>query len=637
MSILGRLIFGSKPAPGASVAADAERARAAADAKIASGQALEDAGELARAEADYRAALDLAPDYPRAHINLGNALQKQERLEEAAAAHARALEIDPAYAPAHYNLGAVRLALGDAGSARASLERALEINPAMADAAVLLAAACELLGDRARAERELERAIAIDPHSAGALANLGALRLDAGELERARAAFAQALELAPASVPALCGLGRIDLMQGRAREASAAFRRAQQASPAAMDGWSAYLFSLNFRDDVAVEEVAREHRAFGAAFDRPAPPRRAAHPSGRRIRVGYVSADFMKHPVGLFLRPVLAHHDRAAFETFCYSNGTQQDALTEELRASAMHWRGLRGRGDDWAAQRIRDDGIDVLVDLSGHTAHNRLGVFALAPAPVQATWLGYLNSSGLAAMDYRICDAGTDPPGASEALYSEALARLPHSQWCYQPYHAMALDADPRAGAAGPAVFGSFNQFAKVSDACLDLWCAVLRAAPGTRLQVYAAPEGVAEAFAGRIARRGVAPERVTLHGRLGILEYFSAIANVDIALDPLPYNGATTTLDTLWMGVPVVALAGDRPISRGSFSIAAAAGLEELLAATSDAYVERNVALAQDARARTALRRGLRSRLEASPLMDAAGFTRDLETAYRRMLGMA
>jgi predicted O-linked N-acetylglucosamine transferase (SPINDLY family) len=628
MGILGRLLAGPGK-PGVATGSREEAGRL-----ISRGQASEDAGEFAAAERLYREAIVAAPGYPRAHTNLGNALQKLGRLEDAVASHLAALELDPAYAGAHFNLGAVLVQLGDIAQARQHLERALELDPGMADAAVILANVHEDEGDLQGARRQLERALAILPQHAGAAANLGAVLIEIGDYGAAQTAFREALVLDPDSAPALCGLARIEVQCGRAPLAQAPFRAALGKAPHEAQAWSSFLFSLNLHDDLDAQEVAREHFAFGKAFEGRAPPRAARRPARQRIRVGYVSGDLMKHPVALFLRPVLACRDGAAFETFCYSNGRVEDELTAELRASSDQWRSIAGREDSWVEELIRADGIDVLVDLSGHTAHNRLGVFARRPAPVQATWLGYLNTTGLEAMDFRICDRHTDPEGATEALYTESLARMPDSQWCYAPYHDIPLKA-ATASARRPVVFGSFNQFAKVSDGCLDLWAAILRELPDARLRAYGVPAGVAAGdFRRRLEQRGVAPERATIHGRAGILDYFAAIEEVDIALDSMPYNGATTTLDTLWMGVPVVALRGNRAIGRGSYSIVSAAGLHELAAEDPAAYVEMNVRLAEDAAARLAMRLALRPRLQASPLMDAQRFARGMEGLFRKML---
>jgi predicted O-linked N-acetylglucosamine transferase (SPINDLY family) len=628
MGILGRLLGGSKksgPAP---------ESREEADRLIARGQQSEDSGDFAAAEARYREAIAAAPSYPRAHINLGNALHKLGRLEDAAASHRAALDFDPDYAGAHFNLGTVLVQLGDNTLAKRHLERALEKNPAMTDAAIMLATACEAEQDLPGARAQLERALSIDPRHAGAAANLGTVLVEMGEIGAAEESFRESLRFDPDCAQALAGLARIDVQRGCAREAEAAFRAALQKNPGDTLVWSSFLFSLNLRDDLDAQSVAREHFAFGELFAGGARVPVPRNSPRSRIRVGYVSGDLMKHPVALFLRPVLASHDRAQFETFCYSNSRQEDELTVELRKTSDHWRSIAGREDPWVEALIRADEIDVLVDLSGHTAGNRLAVFALRPAPVQATWLGYLNTTGLQAMDFRICDRHTDPEGATEAFNTESLARLPHSQWCYSPYYDLPLKALPAAGSR-PVTFGSFNQFAKVSDACLDLWAAILREVPESCLRVYGVPAGeAAERFHARLEQRGVPRQRATLHGRAGILDFFAAIEDVDIALDSMPYNGATTTLDTLWMGVPVVALRGTRAIGRGTCSIASAAGFTELVTETPAEYVERNIHLARDSRARIALRHSLRPKLQSSPLMDTGRFTRDLEALYRKML---
>ncbi len=646
MSILSRLLGGpgkdgSLPASEAAPPIDPPsksdppaEAREDADRLVVRGQGLEDVGNFAAAETCYRDAVAAAPSYPRAHINLGNALQKLGRLDEAAATQRTALRFDPDHFGAHFNLGAVLLELHETEDAKAHLERVLELNPGMADAAILLADAYEAEGNLPGARRQLERALAIDPGHAGAAANLGVMLLETGDVDAATKSLRDALRADPDSVPALMGIARIDVRRGRADLADAPYRHALRVDPSDPLLWSSFLFSLNLRDDLDAQAVAREHFAFGRIFEGPRPAK-APEKSGRpRIRVGYVSADLMKHPMAVFMLPVLKSHDRAAFETICYSNSHVDDELTSELREASDRWRWIAGLDDATVADLVRADGIDVLVDLSGHTAHNRLGVFARKPAPVQATWLGYLNTTGLRAMDYRICDRYTDPEGEAETLSTESRARLPNSQWCYSPYYEIPLP-EHDAGPDRPLVFGSFNQFTKVNDACLDLWSAILRELPDSQLRVYCVPSGIDEdEFLARLERRGVQRARVTLHGRLGALDYFAAIADADIALDPIPCNGATTTLDTLWMGTPVIGIRGNRAYSRGSYSILSASGVTELIAQNAADYVAMNIRLAKDTGGRVALSRSLRPRLQASPVMDTKSFTRDLESLYRSML---
>jgi predicted O-linked N-acetylglucosamine transferase (SPINDLY family) len=351
--------------------------------------------------------------------------------------------------------------------------------------------------------------------------------------------------------------------------------------------------------------------------------------------VGYVSGDFRATPVAWFIAPVLRHHDPERIETYCYSNAPAEDEITARLRPEADHWRRIHDLDDDAVVALVQRDGIDVLVDLSGHTLANRLGVFARRAAPVQATWLGYLNTTGLASMDYRITDAHTDPVGRSEALHSERLARMPHSQWCWVPFHDAQAKVveEPVAGAA--PVFASFNHTGKISDASVELWSAILRRVPRAKLRVHAAGRAdQEEILRARFSAHGVDASRLSFVPDLPIDGYFDAFRGVDIALDTFPYNGGTTTFVTYWMGVPMVALTGQRGIARGGYSIARSAGFDELIARNAQEYVELNVALAEDAPRRVALARTLRDRLMASVLGDAERFTRDLEALYHDMV---
>ena len=294
------------------------------------------------------------------------------------------------------------------------------------------------------------------------------------------------------------------------------------------------------------------------------------------------------HPVALFLRPVLAQYDRAAYDVFCYSNTREPTDIANEMARSVTAWRDIARLDDADAADLIRKDEIDILVDLSGHSERHRLAVFAKHPAPVQVTWMGYLDTTGLTAMDYRLCDCHTDPEGATECLHTERLVRLPDSQWCYLPWSEVAPNARLPTGVAGDVVFGSFNQFQKISKTCLDLWARILARVPDARLVVMdVRDERSREWLLARLAQRGVESDRVTLRGRESIEDYYSAIANVDIALDTFPY-GATTTFDVLWTGTPIVALHGGRGLARSCWSILSSLGMPELAAHSPDAYVE-------------------------------------------------
>jgi protein O-GlcNAc transferase len=328
--------------------------------------------------------------------------------------------------------------------------------------------------------------------------------------------------------------------------------------------------------------------------------------------------------------PVLERHDRAAFEVYAYATNNRPDAFTARLAAAADHWRDAAALSDQDLAQAIAQDRIDVLVDLAGHSGICRLGVFARQPARVQAAWLGYLNTTGLKRMRYRISDRHADPPGSAERLHTEALVRLPHSQWCYRPFFEVELAARPPCARHGHLTFGSFAQAAKLSSGTRRLWARILGALPDARLLVVGVAPGRAQQdLLGDFAAAGIAAGRISLVPFVPVEDYYRCFAEVDIALDPLPYSGATTTCDALWMGVPVLTMAGTRPASRSAASILTTVGLSDWIAASPDEYLQKAV----QAKDLTALRSTLRERMRASPLMDEARFTRDLEEAYRRM----
>jgi protein O-GlcNAc transferase len=612
-------------------------AKSAADRQIALGNAHEDSGAFEAARSCYLDAIKAAPDYARAQLNLASALDHLGRTNEAVNALQTALTLDPTYAPAHYNLGKLRASKRQYDAAERELRSALRLDPAFVDAAIVLASVCEAQGNAGEAESQLRHAATYGGGSAGATYNLALLLTAQGRLDEAEYAYDQVLRLDPNFVDACVNLGNLWLRTRRARDAEPLFRKALSLSSFHWEAVSNLLFSMNVRDDLSPSSIHREHVSVAKVLESESSQTRAPKriESGRRrLKIGYVSGDFGSHPVALFLRPVLANHDRDHFEIFSYCNNQADLDSTRPLRASSDHWRDISLLSDDQAASLIRADAIDVLVDLSGYTAASRLPVFIQRPAPLQASWLGYLNTTGLRAMDYRISDRYADPVGSSEHLYSEQLFRLPDSQWCYEPVHQAPLLTD-RDDDASPIVFGSFNQFAKISDSCLALWCEILREVPGSRLLIISVPTSKAaeNTLRNAVESHGIDPRRIETAPRMTYPEYFAAIGNVDVALDTFPYNGATTTLDTLWMGVPVVAMPGSTAVGRSSFSILSTLGAPELIATSRADLIARNVALATDTHSRRTLRRSLRSRLESSPLMDARGFTRGLEEGFRTM----
>ena len=521
-------------------------------------------------------------------------------------------------------------------------------------------------GDWARAVHWYRRALAQRPDHAEAQNDLGVALCALHEYAGARAAFTQALaacaELVPAHVnlgqllqsefrdyrnaighyraalaidpgqqQAITGLGVSLYECGEVEEAIACLREALQDSPADALVHQFMLFMSNALPQRDRQHWYAEHCRWGQRYADVLP--RYTHTPGpvrRRVHIGYVSADLREHATANFIHPILACHDPDLFEVFCYTNSAEADAVTGKMQRLAHRWRAIDGLDDAAAAQLIRADGIDILIDVSGHTSGNRLLLFGRKPAPLQVSFLGYLNTTGMKAIDYRISDSYADPPGVSDCVHTEKLLRLPRTLWCYRPPEDAPPLSELPALRRGHVTFASFNHIAKLNPRVLELWADLLRQVPGSRLLVMAVPD---EGAAARIRRglAGIDEDRVSTLGRLGRAGYWQQFAAVDIALDPFPYAGGATTCDTLWMGVPVVTLAGDYGFSRSGVTILANAGLSHLIAQTAEDYVGLARGLASDLEGLTRLRAGMRERLRSSPLTDASAYARDLESAYR------
>jgi len=551
-------------------------------------------------------AIGLNPQNPFAHANLGEACRAAGRLDQAVAAYHRALELKPDYPEAHYNLGIVLRERGQLEEAAASYRRALALRPDYPEA-----------------------------HN-----NLGTVLVDQGAPDQAIAAYRRALELKPDFPEAHSNLGDALKNRGELDEAMAAFRRALQLEPGNAWTHSNLIFALHFHPSPGQEAIAEEHQRWNRQFSEPLKQFLQPHTNDRgqdrRLRVGYVSPDFLDQSVARFALPLLECHDRERFEILCYSGVTRPDATTERFRALAGAWRNTVGVPADRLAQMIRDDGVDILVDLSLHTARNRLAMFARQPAPVQVTWLGYAGSTGLPSIGYRLTDSRMDPPGSRSrgtARSAEEPVRLPDCWCCYAPVpESPGINALP-ALSAGGVTFGSLNNFAKVHEGVLARWARVLAAVQGSRL-LMSCPEGSArERVRAFFGARGIAAERVAFVGFLPRLEYLRLYHRIDLGLDTFPFNGMTSTCDALWMGVPVLTLPGEMPASRAGLSLLSTVGLGELAASSEEDYVRIAVELTGNLPRLADLRTTLRPRMEASPLMNAPRFARNVEAAYRKM----
>jgi len=600
------------------------------------------AGRLQSAVEWYRRATTLRPNFAEALNNLGIALKDLHRPEEAVIAYRKALELRPNLAEIWNNLGDALHRLGELDAAIRHYRRAVEILSDYGIAWRNLGDALAESGALDEAAECFERAVICDPQLDAALAPAEIV------LRETKRRFARAvgeIEGACARDPLFahayqdCGAGRA-APNGCSAGLTQRYADAEKSRANYHDHLSALLLALHYDPAASREWLHKAHGEAGRAFaDLPRCRLTGRSPTvgRRRLRVGYVSADFRTHSVGYFLSPVFAAHDREVVEICCYSGCTDEDEQTSVFKAQSQLWRSTVGTSDAEVANMIRDDGIDILVDLSGHTNGHRLRAFARRPAPIQLTWLGYPDTTGLPSIDYRLTDDTVDPPGAADALSYERLWRLPRGFNCYAaPKEAPPVAASP-ALINGFVTFGSFNNLAKVNAFVLDLWCDVLKRVPRSQLVLKAkwlAHREMRERLFEQLGQRGLARDRVKLIGKLpSTAAHLAAYANVDIALDTYPYNGATTTCEALWMGVPVVTLAGDRHSSRVGASLLKRVGLSRQVATRPEDYVAAAVALAADIPRLAALRAGGRRRMASSQLCDGAAFTRRLESAYRAM----
>ena len=594
-------------------------------------------GAVDQAEALFARAVAARPKAAPYHLTHGLALRRLGRAPEALAAFARAHALDPALAEAHHQAGNVLKNLGRHVEAIAALREAARLAPSHAPAWLNLGVACLDGGARDDAIAAFRRALALEPQRPEAHNILGHALLSAGRSTEAEAAFAEALRLRPGYAAAHDNLGRLCRAAGRLPEAVAHFRAALATQPDP-NTHSNLLFALNFLPNLPPAEIFAEHRRWNELYAAPltasATPPTPRPRAGRRLRVGYLSPDFAHHAVAYFIEPVLSAHDRTHIEVFCYANVAAPDRFTERLRGLAEHWCDIARLDDEAAAALIRADNLDILVDLAGHSARHRLLVLARRPAPVQATWIGYPNTTGLDAIDYRLTDAVSDPIGQTEAFHSERLVRLPANFSCYRPDDDAPPVNDLPAAATGVVTFGCFNQFAKITPEVISCWARLLAELPEARLLLKSRgldDPSVAARVQAAFAAAGVAPRRLVLNGKeLSVVAHLSLYHGVDIALDPFPYNGTTTTCEALWMGVPVITLAGRTHVARVGASLLTHLGTPEWIACSPDDYIARALALAADLPQLAALRAGLRTRFQTSPLCDAQSFTLNLEAVY-------
>ncbi|MBD2410718.1 hypothetical protein FACHB389_23000 [Nostoc calcicola FACHB-389] len=646
------------------------------------------------ATAAYQQALQLQPDWAEALLNLAVAYLALENFQEAEQALKQAVVLKSDLSLAHFHLGKLLQKQGDTAAAEVHLHQCWQLQPDEPKAleALLLvlqtqgkySQAIALLQDRLKrhpdgaiahcylgtlynnighfleAIRHLQQALQLDSNLAIAHNNLGYALIQNGQLSAGIDSCLRAIEIQPNLAIAYLNQGLALNNQGRVPEAIACFQETLRIDPDYHPGHSNLLYALNYSPDYSAATVAGVHHQWGQQVTKltggrgDGETRRGlnnfkskiqvallAHqrcdPKSKILRVGYVSPDFRQHSVTYFFEPILRHHNPSQVETFCYANVPNPDAVTERLRGLCHNWRHVYNMGDDQLADLVRFDDIDILVDLAGHTGSNRLPMFVRQPAPIQVTYLGYPNTTGLANMNYRLTDTWADPPGLTDEYYTEELIRLPRCFLCYQPSPTAPPVMDLPAKSMGRITFGSFNNLPKITPEVIALWSQILDFVPNSRIILkirWFDDRPTRDRYLSLFADCGIDSHRVKLIGMIpDSNRHLAFYGNIDIALDPFPYHGTTTTCEALWMGVPVITLAGQTHVSRVGVSLLTTVGVPELIASTPQEYVAKAVALASDLPTLSQLRFNLRQQVAASALCDAVAHTQALEAIYRQL----
>jgi predicted O-linked N-acetylglucosamine transferase (SPINDLY family) len=600
------------------------------------GVVAQEQGRFIEAEANHRKALKIRPDYAEAHNNLGIALKGQGRLPEAEASYLMALKIRPDYAEAHNNLGVAAQEQGLFFEAEASYRQALKAKPDYAEAHNHLGSTLQEQGHLFEAENSYRYALEFKPDYAEAHCNLGNIFKEQGRFCEAEVSLRNALEIKPDYVEVHYNLGNTLSDMSRLDEAEASYRRALEIKPGYEDAFGNLLFAQNYHPDKSGEEIFAAYREYDARFGLPHrsewQPHGNSRETRRRLKVGYVSPDFKKHSVRHFLEPLLAHHDQNALEVYAYAELSGEDEVTARYKGYVAHWVNTTGMSDVTLTERIRADGIDILVELAGHTNRNRLGIFARKPAPVSVSWLGYGYTSGLTAIDYLLTDQ-TSAPRGSENVFSETPWRLATPGYVYRPAEDMGEISRLPATSAGYVTFGTLTRGIRINHRVIRVWSEILKRVEGARLVIDSKDFREArmqDMLAEKFAAHGVSRDRL----QIGFHSPpWDTVRGIDIGLDCFPHNSGTTLFESLYMGVPYITLAGRPSVGRIGSSVLEGVGHPEWIAGTEEEYVEKAVALAEDLPGLAALRAGLRQEMQAGPLMDEPAFARKVEGAYRGM----
>ncbi len=600
-------------------------------------------GKAGKAEEMYRKALALSPDMTMIYVNLGVVLAEQGRYDEAIEIYENGLSKDPRSPDLSVNLAETLADAGKMDAAEKRFKGALEIAPYSLKALVGYGTLLKNLKRFDEAEAQFKSAFSLAPDAMEVRNNYGVMLQAAGRISEAEGHLAEAARLSPNLIQSQLNYIAAIKEMGRVDEAIEKYEELLKSGENSEQLISNYLLTLNYSDQLSAEGIAERHVLWGAKIGLGKKAKRfealsrKVTKTGASLRVGYVSHDFRRHSVANFIRPVLRGHDRIDFEVFAYSTNKKADEVTNSIKDAVDHWVDASSLPIEALRERIIKDGIDILIDLGGQTGHNKLSLFAARSAPLQITWIGYPNTTGVQEMDVRLVDARTDPETPNYALGTEELVRLPECFLCYEPTMELPEIGEPPFKRNGFVTFGCFNNLAKIQVDALKAWGGLMKRAPDARL-LLKGKQFVDQGVRDRVCRLMEADqsvrERVVFRGYEQSQESHLAVYNeVDIALDTFPYNGTTTTCEAMIMGAPVVTLAGDRHAARVGLSLLSAIGLEALVAETPEDYVACAADLAADRDRLAGLRAGLRKKMETSPLMDAEGFVARYEEILKAL----
>jgi len=598
------------------------------------GVTLKDLGRLAEAEVSFREAIRFKPDLAAAHSNLGNALRERGRLTEAEASFREAIRFKPDYAAAHSNLGQALRDRGRLAEAEASNREAIRLKPDFAQAHNSLGVTLKDLGRLAEAEASFREAIRLKPDYAAAHSNLGNALRDHGRLTEAEASNREAIRLKPDFAEAHCNLGVTLKDLGRFAEAEASFRETFRLKPDDTIAHSAFLFSLNYIASLSPEAALEEAKRYGSLVSAKAQPKFTSfpiEPGPLRLRIGFVSGDFRNHPVGYFIEGLIKHLDQRQFEIYAFPTTPIADNLTKRISPYFRDWVSIYGMTDFDAASAIHERGIHVLIDLSGHTAHNRLKVFSYKPAPVQVSWLGYFATTGLPEMDFILGDPHMSPQ-SEQHHFTEKVWSLAETWFCLTPPSQSVQISTLPALTNDYVTFGCFGNLAKMNDQVVKTWSDVLQRVPNSKLFLKSGQlldTKMIDAVQGRFISQDISVDRLILEGPSSRTAYYEAHNRIDMILDTFPYPGGTTSVDALWMGVPVLTLKGDRFLSHLGESIATNAGLTNWIAQDCDDYINKAITFVSDIQSLAAIRGSLRAQVLRTPLFDTQRFARNFSDA--------